>query len=189
MKRVGIWVIGVVIGSIFVTTQAYSADQPGQVKAVPGVGKEPESGLGPEEGHLMGVQSQSGMNGYRATEIIGKPVVAGNGEKVGELEDVVIFQNGQVHYGILSLKARGSETYTPVPFEAMEINESDQLTVNLEKEKIENAPGLSRQELSTWWNSDVGEKIYSYYGQEPLHMMPMQTPGVGKGQESGIPQN
>ena len=198
MKKISLWAVVLLVSCMFIAIQAIAAEP----KDEPGVGKGPESGIKPGYEHqkTMGEKYQNGekyhkgegyyhkgmmknyhgIRGHRASELIGKDVVSADGQEIGELEDIIIFRGGRVHYGIIST----GDKYVPVPYFSLQrAEDKDQLMVNLDKEKIENAPGLNEEQLGTWWESDIGDEVHTYYGFDR-----MEEPGVGKGPESGFPE-
>ncbi len=183
IKKTSIWATVILIVGIFITSQAFAGEIKTQEKAASGVKMEPKSGVRPEvhqkaefeKGyHRAMIKRHQGINALSASELIGKPVISADGQPAGKLKDIIIFQGGRVHYGILSMGTMGAEKLVPVPFESLQIIKgSEQLTLNLDAEMIENAPTLSKEELNTCWNSDKGKEVHSYFGMND-YMTPMK---------------
>lgn len=106
------------------------------------------------------------METKRAGQILGKSVISQDGKTLGILHDLVIFGKGFVHYGILALEGRKDE-YVAIPFNALESrNEKDMLVLHMDFEKVKGAPSFSMKEITDWDNSEIGDKVHSYFGME-----------------------
>jgi sporulation protein YlmC with PRC-barrel domain len=111
-------------------------------------------------------------------DLVGKKVVSNKGEDLGSVEDVVADQNGKIQYIILShggMLGMGGER-VPVPWSAVkqssaqqagqQTDQADRLVINIDKQKLENAPKLSRNETLDLRDSQMNQRIHSYYGTE-----------------------
>lgn len=130
--------------------------------------------------------SQAGMQqAQRANNLMGKEVQSQGGERLGTVEDLVIDQQGQVAFVVLS--SADDNKMRPILFKSLSGDpQQDQLTANIDKERFQNAPSFEKgewqQALSPQWESNV----YGYYGEEAPspgmmqqpHQREMQTPGA-----------
>jgi sporulation protein YlmC with PRC-barrel domain len=127
-----------------------------------------------QQGMQSGQQSQMKVE----EDLVGKTVVSSKGEDLGRVEDVVADQNGKVQYIILShggMLGMGGER-VPVPWSAVQQSsaqqagqqkdQADRLVINIDKQKLENAPKLSRNETLDLNDPQMNQKIHSYYGTE-----------------------
>jgi sporulation protein YlmC with PRC-barrel domain len=108
-----------------------------------------------------------------ATTIIGDQVKNTAGQDLGELKELMIdMQTGRVAYAVLSFGGflgMGDKLFA-IPWEALTLNpEQHTFTLNVSKEKLQNAPGFDRDH----WPETAGEGdawlqgIYDYYGYQP----------------------
>jgi hypothetical protein len=101
-----------------------------------------------------------------ASRIIGEAVVNRQKEKLGKIHELVIdAREGRLAYAVLSF---GGKLFA-MPWKAFEFsNTEDKLILNVEKKKLENAPGF---EPDAKWpdfaDRSWGDVIYKYYGYEP----------------------
>ncbi|MGZ9030946.1 MAG: PRC-barrel domain-containing protein [Burkholderiaceae bacterium] len=82
---------------------------------------------------------------HRASKIMGMDVVNRQGEKVGDIEDIVLDRNGSVAYAIVStggFLGVGDKLHA-VPWRSLEANAgTGQFTLDVDKEKLGKAPGF-----------------------------------------------
>ena len=117
-----------------------------------------------QQGMQSGQQSQMKVE----EDLVGKTVVSSKGEDLGRVEDVVADQNGKVQYIILShggVLGMGGER-VPVPWSAVQQSSAQQAGQHIDKQKLENAPKLSRNETLDLNDPQMNQKIHSYYGTE-----------------------
>lgn len=106
-----------------------------------------------------------------ATTLIGDPVVNAKGENVGKIEDFMLdLPKGRIRYAVLSFGGFlgiGDKLFA-VPPEALRIDtENHRLILDVDKKRLENAPGFDKDD----W-PDTGEtawqlKVYEFYGATP----------------------
>lgn len=115
-----------------------------------------------------------GSNGYvralSAGTLKGTKVVNRKGEKLGEMEEIMIdVVNGEVSYVVLSfggLLGIGDKLFA-VPWEALEVDEkNEQIVMNVTKERLENAPGFDKNNWPESPNATWLGEVYSYYGYD-----------------------
>lgn len=107
-----------------------------------------------------------------ASKIIGESVVNRQDESLGKIHELVFdAKDGRLAYAVLSFGGfigMGDKLFA-MPWKAFEFsNTENKLILNVEKEKLESAPGFDKSEKwpdfadRTW-----GGDIYKYYGYEP----------------------
>ena len=93
-------------------------------------------------------KAADGIN--KASALIGKDVVGKSGEQLGEIEDVVINLNGgKVHAAVLEFGGTlgmGEKHYAFPVSQLKPGKSSDQLVLNVDKEKLKNAEGFAKGE-------------------------------------------
>ncbi|HEX6318116.1 MAG TPA: PRC-barrel domain-containing protein [Burkholderiales bacterium] len=97
----------------------------------------------------LGVQQQSQQKGeMRTSELIGQKVKDSQGKELGEIKDVVLdLQGGKVHAAVLEFggfMGVGEKNFA-FPLRQLEPGgEQGQLTMNIDKQKLENAEGFAQ---------------------------------------------
>jgi len=167
----------VMFAFFFVGTQAFAAGQEKETGAV--------KSQTYERGTQKGMSGGAGMAAVcsRASEIIGRTVKNDKGEELGEVEDVVISQNGQVLYLIL---ARGGvlgmgENLIPIPYKMARMDQAEDAIIisNVDKQKLEKAPSFDKKDwVKSLGQAEMEQKIYGYYGQEPTGYPPQRMRGT-----------
>jgi len=107
----------------------------------------------------------------RASKIIGMTVQDPQGEKLGSINDIT-FDN---HTGRVAFAVLGSggimglgEKYYAVPWKALSMNTAgDALILNVDKEKLKNAPSFDKSNWPDFADRAWGMQIYRFYGQQP----------------------
>jgi sporulation protein YlmC with PRC-barrel domain len=108
----------------------------------------------------------------RASKFIGTDVENAQGEDLGKIEDVVLDpQDGRVAYAVLSFGGflGLGEKFFAVPWSALtaKAGEDDTLILNVDKEKLKNAPGFNKSSWPNMADRTWGKEIHSYYGVPP----------------------
>ena len=113
-------------------------------------------------------------------------VKSASGENLGDVEDLAINpRTGQIDYLILG---RGGflgigEKRVPVPWQAVTSATHDEITLNVEKQKLQAAPSMS-SDYSTLDNADFLARIDQYYGMSRSATGAAESPGgVEQGQQ------
>jgi len=106
---------------------------------------------------------------HRANNLMGKSVVSQQGNDLGSIDDLVISENGQVEFIILS---RGGTLgiggdMVPVPWEAanLQMGADDQFTAEITEEQLENAPTF--EDYAQIGSQEYEQEVHSYFGTEP----------------------
>jgi sporulation protein YlmC with PRC-barrel domain len=118
------------------------------------------------------VHKMDGIHTNRASKFIGADVENAQGEDLGQIEDLMLDpQDGRVAYAVLSFGGflGLGEKYFAVPWKALQAKagEDDTLILNVEKEKLTNAPGFDKNNWPDMTNRQWGEEIHTYYGVPP----------------------
>jgi sporulation protein YlmC with PRC-barrel domain len=126
-----------------------------------GVETTPEtSGKYEEQGEFHGK-----TGAFEVKEFLGKSVVDTKGEKLGDLQNIIIDQSGRLKYAIISTGGflRMGREEIAVPWSMVQLSpEKDRLMVQVDKEKFKNAPTFNEKSYSPEWEQEVN----SYYGVE-----------------------
>ena len=108
------------------------------------------------------------MTTLSATSLINDHVVNPQGEDLGRIEDFMLnTSTGRIEYAVLSFGGFlgfGDKLFA-VPAQTLRLdtaNERFELDVN--KEKLENAPGFDKNNWPATADTDFVERVYSHYG-------------------------
>lgn len=117
---------------------------------------------------------ESGMTSHlhRASEMIGTQVENLQGESLGKIEEIVIDPiDDTVAYAVLSFGGflGLGERYFAIPWNALQHKGEDGETVvlDVDKERLENAPGFNKNDWPDMANRSWGKEIHAYYNQQP----------------------
>ena len=95
------------------------------------------------------------------------------GESVGEIKDLMIdWQSGDVAYAVLSFGGflgLGEKLFA-FPIEAFQFETEGidaKIVLDVNKEKLENAPGFDEDNWPSSANYDFIDSVYTHYGYEP----------------------
>jgi len=118
---------------------------------------------------------QSGPCVCLASDLIGTKVTSPQGEKLGKIEDVVVYPGGEVAYAVLSfggVLGLGDKLFAipwnvlkPTGFTMPKDGKDSEHTLVLpvEKEKLKNAPGFDKSHWPDVANPDWARDIDTYY--------------------------
>lgn len=116
--------------------------------------------------------TQSGhTTAIRARKVIGTNVKDGAGEKLGEVEDIVLDkQSNQIMFAIIGFGGvlGIGEKYHPVPWSTLDYDKDEgSYVINLSKDQLKAAPADSMEELTK--NDGLGyrDRAYAYYKAKP----------------------
>lgn len=106
-----------------------------------------------------------------ASRMIGSKVKSSTGESVGQIDDVLIDQNGQIRFAVLGVGGflGIGEKKTPVPWQALQPTATHDFTLNIDRQKLKNAPTIDKNQMaSEWATPSFTSQVYAHYGmQEP----------------------
>lgn len=122
-------------------------------------------------------------------QLLNKNVIGTKGEKLGEVEQLVIDSTGQVRYGILQRGGflnMGTKLYA-IPWQALQTTANkDNYVLNISEEKLANAPSFERRNWPDFADAKLNRQVYSYYGYQwnPAAQPVAQSPGIPQGDAS-----
>ncbi len=106
-----------------------------------------------------------------ASSINGDRVKNSAGEDLGKVHELMVdLQTGRVAYIVLSyggVLGMGNKLFA-VPWNAIQVDEDDKAVIlNVEKERLENAPGFDKDNWPDMADQTWGATIYEFYGTRP----------------------
>ncbi|RJP26810.1 MAG: PRC-barrel domain containing protein [Candidatus Abyssobacteria bacterium SURF_5] len=110
----------------------------------------------------------------RLEDLIGQRVVSQQGQNLGTVEDLVLSENGQIRYIILSRSMiQGFEDkVAAIPWNAAQPSiQPNALMVNISQSKLNSAPHFSQNQLSNLESPQMQHRINSYYGVGSMREM------------------
>jgi sporulation protein YlmC with PRC-barrel domain len=103
----------------------------------------------------------------RAKKVIGTNIKDKSGQKIGEVEDVVLDkQSNSIMFAVVSFGGflGAGEKYHPIPWAALDYNEAeDAYVVPYTKDQLKAAPAGSVSELVREGGLKVRDQTYTYY--------------------------
>jgi sporulation protein YlmC with PRC-barrel domain len=137
---------------------------------------------GTQSGKTAQSQQQGGM---RTSELIGNKVTDSQGKELGEISDMVLdLQGGKVHAAVLEfggILGMGEKHYAFPVSQLKPGKNRNQFTMNIDKQKLENAEGFAKNEWPAM-NDD-------YWGRIGGQASAGQTGSKGQKQSQGQKQN
>lgn len=105
-----------------------------------------------------------------ASTLVGDKVVNKRGDDLGKIHDIMLhLATGKIAYAVLSFGGflgLGDKLFA-IPWEALELDEENKCFIlNVDKEKLEKAPGFDKDNWPDMADTEWGKKIYGYYGYE-----------------------
>jgi hypothetical protein len=103
--------------------------------------------------------------------MIGDPVKNVVGEDLGEVKELMIdYETGDIAYAVLSfggIFGLGDKLFA-IPWQAIRVDTNNKcFVVNIDRERLEHAPGFDKDNWPDMADREWGERIYAYYGIEP----------------------
>ena len=114
-------------------------------------------------------------NLYRGSKFVGADVENAQGENLGDIKDVVFNVHGQIEYAVLGFGGflGMGEKYFAVPWAALKTvtgqkpGDRDHYVLNIDKERLKNAPGFDKNNWPNMVDRSWAEQIYAFYGITP----------------------
>lgn len=101
----------------------------------------------------------------RASTLIDKSVKNPQGEDLGKINDIVLDSaTGRVAYVVLE----SDDKLFAIPWRSFAPSATGpELVLNIDKQKLKNAPGFSKNSWPDMANPQWGTEVHRYYGQQP----------------------
>lgn len=120
-------------------------------------------------------EANSGVHPWRASETIGLKVENPQGQNLGKIEDLVFNpHNGHIRYAVLSFGGflGAGEKWFAIPWNHFRIetkkantnNESFVMVLDVDKNKLKNAPGFDSKQWPDFGSSAYGTSVDQFYG-------------------------
>jgi sporulation protein YlmC with PRC-barrel domain len=117
----------------------------------------------------------TGADVYRASKLIGTDVENPQGEKLGDIEDIVLDPDtGRIAYAVLSFGGflGLGEKHFAVPWAAFTPKAGtttavDKFVLNVDKERLKNAPGFEKSNWPNMADRRWAEQVYGFYNVTP----------------------
>jgi sporulation protein YlmC with PRC-barrel domain len=124
---------------------------------------------------LLDQETKTTRKNYRrvmsASTLTGDKVVNAAGEDLGKIQDIMIdTPTGRVGYAVLSFGGflgMGDKLFA-IPWDRLSLDEENKrFVLNIDKAKLEKAPGFDKDNWPDMADPSWGSRIYSYYGSHP----------------------
>jgi len=133
-------------------------------------------------------------NLYRGSKLIGADVENAQGENLGNIKDVVLNSRGHIEYAVLAFGGfmGMGEKYFAVPWAALKPAagqkpaDRDHYVLNMDKERLKNAPGFDKNNWPNMADRSWVEQIYAFYGVPSRDQREVLLPGPTAG-TAGMP--
>jgi sporulation protein YlmC with PRC-barrel domain len=107
-----------------------------------------------------------------ASTITGGEVWNDAGEKLGSIEELMInVETGRIAYAVLSFGGFFGlgDKFFAIPWEALRLDAANKaFRLNIEKEKLETAPGFDKDDWPDMTEPAFGNQIYTHYGYDRM---------------------
>ncbi|WP_237881534.1 PRC-barrel domain-containing protein [Pseudomonas sp. PGPR40] len=107
-----------------------------------------------------------------ANTLIGNDVYNHNEEDLGDIKEIMLdVRSGRVSYAVLSFGGflTMGEKLFAVPWNALTLDTvNKRFILNVEKERLENAPGFDKDNWPNMADESWATEIHSFYGTEPF---------------------
>lgn len=107
------------------------------------------------------------QQGIRVSEILDKEVKNKQGEKLGEIDELVMDTSGNARYAILSHGGilNIGDKLIAIPWSALQNSpEGDYLILNISKDRLAQAPTFSKNQWPSIADTKWNQSVHSYYG-------------------------
>jgi sporulation protein YlmC with PRC-barrel domain len=117
------------------------------------------------------VSVQGKASHVMASRLIGSKVKSTTGENVGQIDDILMDQNGQIKVAVLGVGGflGIGEKKTPVPWQGLQPTATHDFTLNVDRQKLKTAPVIDKNQTAAEWATPTFmNQVYAHYGmQEP----------------------
>src|SRR2546430_5242034 len=130
----------------------------------------------------------SKSSGYiQTSKLVGRKVKSFEGKEIGVVKDIVIDRtSGYIAYTVVSTGGEGTDVrdgggkIVAVPWAVYSpTSDLSILTVNVDRDKIYNAPAFEYTRMDEYARPDYIDNVYSYYGVSPGPRMAVAPPSNG----------
>lgn len=106
-----------------------------------------------------------------SSTLSGTGITNRKGENLGDVKDIMIdIESGEVAYVVISFGGFlgiGDKLFA-VPWEALQVDQNhEQIVVDVDKQKLENAPGFDKDNWPSSPDRQFIEDVHSHYGYKP----------------------
>ena len=105
----------------------------------------------------------------RVSQLLGKDVRNPQGEKLGEINDLIVdVNNDVVHYAVLSFGGFlgvGDKLFAYPLTVFRHASDKDELVLDIDKEKLRRAPGFARNHWPDWASPDYSGAVKRHFGE------------------------
>jgi sporulation protein YlmC with PRC-barrel domain len=119
---------------------------------------------------FMATTDNFARNAFPASKLIGENVVDAKGDHLGKIEDLAIdFEQGRIRFAILSFGGflgMGEKRFA-VPIQTLQRFDDDRLLLNVDRDKLKNAPGIEKDDWSKIDDRAYVTRAYEFYGYKP----------------------
>lgn len=129
-----------------------------------------ESGSSSMSGTTSGMSGAGVQDQAKASKLIGSEVKNTQGQNLGKISDLAIDpQSGQIAFAVLSHGGTLGigEKYTAVPFNALQVDAQNKVTLNISKDRLASAPSFGKNDWPSLADRSQLEETYRFYGVTP----------------------
>ena len=126
---------------------------------------------------------QAFANAHKASDLKGMSVKSSANESLGKIDSVVVdLSSGRVPFALLGPSGFGAgQALYPIPANALTAGtDQKSLTTGLDKQKLQGAPKVSRNNLRQLSDQAFANSVYEYYGKQPYWGTMAPTGRTGK---------
>jgi sporulation protein YlmC with PRC-barrel domain len=113
-------------------------------------------------------QAQTTGRNVRASKLIGSEVRNPQGEKLGEIKDLIVdVGNDRVHYAVLSfggVMGVGDKLFAYPVRSFSQTADKDELVLNVDKARLRSAPGFDKDRYPDWNTGRYREEVERFHG-------------------------
>lgn len=106
-----------------------------------------------------------------SSSIVGTGIRNSKGEDLGDVKDIMIdLQSGNISYLVVAFGGflGMGDKYFAIPWDAFKVDErSEKLLLDVDKDKLENAPGFDKDNWPSQPQREFLERVHSHYGHKP----------------------
>lgn len=105
---------------------------------------------------------------HKASDIIGMEVRNHQGEKLGDVKDVMVdMRTGRIPFAVLSTEGMGNRLVAVPPSALNAKAGQNELVLNMDRERLRSAPSFERNRWPDMANQQWSSDVYRFYGTQP----------------------